>query len=96
MKKIIPVNRKLRIVDGIYDKGNFFRDATTSKKGLHLFKKWFSKRKLFTPHGNIWNFDLRKLVVPSVFMDSDLLMAITQNYDPTAKIVRRIDGECLV
>lgn len=71
-------------------------DATTAKTWLHLFKKWFLERKLFSRHGNIWNFDLGKLVIPGVFMDADLLMAIAQNYDLATKIVRILDGEFLI
>ena len=29
-------------------------------------------------------------------MDSDLLIAIAQNYNPIARIVRRVDGERLI
>ena len=90
------LNPRLKIADGLYDKGNWVRDAKTSKTRLFLFKKWFLKRKLFTPHRNIWIFDLEKLVVPGIFMDSDLLTTIAQNYDLATRIVRRIDGECLI
>jgi len=51
---------------------------------------------LFSQHANIWNFDLGKLVVPSVFMDYDLLEAMEKNYDQAIRVVRRIDGEILV
>lgn len=51
---------------------------------------------MFSPHGNVWNFDLGKLVVPGVFMDSNLLIAISKNYDPITRIVRRLDGEPLI
>jgi hypothetical protein len=96
MKKLIFVNPRLKIVDGLYDRGNWVRDDTTTKTWLLLFKKWFLERKLFVPSENIWNFDLGKLVVLGVFMDADLLMAIAQNYDPAARIVRRLDGEFLI
>ena len=56
-------------------------------------RKWFLERKLFTPHGNIWNFDLGNLVLLGVFMDSDLLTVLARNYDPVAWMVRRINGE---
>lgn len=96
VKKLISLNPRLKIVDGLFDKGNWVRDAKTSQIGLSLFKKWFLERKLFAPHAYIQNFDLGKLVVPNVFMDVDLLMTITKSYDPTIKVVRRIDGECLI
>ena len=35
-------------------------------------------------------------MVPSVFMDSSLLMAIAKIYDPKVSVVIRIDGECLI
>lgn len=92
MKKLVSLNPRLKIVDGLYGRENWTRDATTTKFGLFLFKKWFSKRNLFSPHRNNWNFDLVKLVVPVVFVDVDKLMAITQNYDPIVKVVRRFDG----
>lgn len=96
MKKLTSLNPRLKIANGLYDKGNWVRDVFSSKIGLSLFKKWFSKRKLFSPHGNILNFDLGKLVVPNVFMDFDLLEAITKKYYLEIRVVRRLDGECLV
>ena len=53
VKKLTSLHPRLRIVDGLYDKGNWVRDATTMQTGLVLFKKWFSERKLFSPHANI-------------------------------------------
>ena len=47
---------------------------------------------VFSSHANIWNFDLGKLVVPSVFMDYDLLEAMAKNYDQAIRVVRRTDG----
>ena len=35
-------------------------------------------------------------MVPSVFMDYDLLEAIAKNYDQTIRVVRRIDGVPLI
>jgi len=53
VKKLTSLNPKLKIMDGLYDKGNWVRDATTTQSGLILFKKWFSERKLFAPHANV-------------------------------------------
>lgn len=53
VKKLISLNPRLKVVGGLYDKGNWFRDATTTQTGLVLFKKWFSERNLFAPHANI-------------------------------------------
>ena len=58
VKRLTSLNPRLRVADGLYDKGNWVRDAQTSQTGLSLFKKWFAKRKLYAPHANIWNFDL--------------------------------------
>ena len=96
VKRLTSLNPRLRIADGLYDKGNWVQDAQTSQTGLSLFKKWFAERKLYAPHANIWNFDLGKLVVPSVFMDFDLLEAIAKNYDQATKVVRRMDSEVLI
>ena len=96
VKILTSLNPRLRIADGLYDKGNWVQDAQTSQTGLNLFKKWFAERKLFAPHANIWNFDLGKLVVPSVFMDYDLLEAVVKNYDQATRVVRRVDGEILI
>ena len=90
------MNPRLKIADGLYDKGNWIRDSISSKTRLQLFRKWFSERKLLTLHGNIWNFDLGKLVVPRVFMVLDLLTTIAKKYDPIARIIRRVNGEPLV
>ena len=41
VKKLTSKNPRLKIADGLYDKGNWVRDAITSKIGLYLFKEWF-------------------------------------------------------
>ena len=81
VKRLTSLDPRLRIADDLYDKGNWVRDAITIQSGLVLFKKLFSKRNIFSPHSNVWNFNLGKLVVPSLFMDYDLLEAIAINYD---------------
>ena len=53
VKRLIALNPRLKIADGLYDKGNWVRDAITSQTGLVLFKKWFSERNPFAPHANI-------------------------------------------
>ena len=96
VKKLTSLNPRLKIANRLYDKRNWVRDTKTSQTRLSLFKKWFLERNLFAPHANIWNFDLGKLVVPSVFMDYDILEAVAKNYDSKIRVVRRIDGESLV
>ena len=39
VKRLTTLNPRLKIVDGLYDKGNCVRDAITSQTGLVLFKK---------------------------------------------------------
>ena len=39
VKRLTSLNLRLRIVDGLYDKGNWVQDAQTSQTGLNLFKK---------------------------------------------------------
>lgn len=51
---------------------------------------------MFAPHANVWNFDLGKLVVPSVFMDCDLLEAIAKKYGQAIWVVRRTNGMPLI
>ena len=53
VKNLVSLNPRLKIVDGLYDKGNWVRDATTAQTGLVLFKKWFSERNLFALHANV-------------------------------------------
>ena len=40
-KKLTSLNPRLGIEDGLYDKGNWVRDAMTTQTGLVLFEKWF-------------------------------------------------------
>ena len=47
-------------------------------------------------HAKIWNFELGKLVVPSVFLDYDLLEVVEKNYDQDIRVVRRTNGEILI
>ena len=51
---------------------------------------------MFAPHANVWNFDLGKLVVPSVVMDYDLFEAIANKYDQAIRVIRRTDGMPLI
>ena len=53
VKKLTSLNPRLKIIDRLYDKGNWVRDAKTSQTRLSLIKKWFLKRNLFAPHANI-------------------------------------------
>lgn len=37
-----------------------------------------------------------KLVVPNVFLDVDLLLAVAARYDPVTRVIRDNDGEVLL
>ena len=37
IKKLILVNIRLKVADGLYDRGNWIRDVITTKLGLLLF-----------------------------------------------------------
>ena len=62
---------------------------------MDLFKRWFSKRNQGTPLSNIWDFDVGKLVVPSIFWDVDLLVILAKRYDPLTKVVSNFFGDHL-
>ena len=53
VKRLIFLNPRLEVVEGLYDKGKWVRDAMTTQTSLVLFKKWFSERNLFTLHANV-------------------------------------------
>ena len=39
VKKLTSLNPRLRIANGLYDKGNWIQDAQTTQTSLNLFKK---------------------------------------------------------
>ena len=41
VKKLTSLNPRLKIVDRLYDRGNWVRDAKTYQTRLFLLKKWF-------------------------------------------------------
>ena len=53
VKNLTSLKPRLKIADGLYDRGNWVRDAKNSQTGPSLFKKWFAERNFFTPHANI-------------------------------------------
>lgn len=63
--------------------------------GLELFKKWFAKRKLDTPVRNVWEFDIGKLIIPTIFFDDDLLTNMAKKYDPINRVVKNHVGDNL-
>ena len=78
-----------------YDRSDFLKDIETSISGMVLFRRWFSQRKQGTPHSNVWEFDVGKLVVPRVFVESDLLMDMAKRYDLVTRVLRKYVGERL-
>ena len=81
--------------EGLYHRENLLRDVDTSVGGMDLFRRWFSQRNQGTPMSNIWDFDVGKLVVPSVFWDVDLLVTLAKRYDPLTRIVSNFAGDRL-
>lgn len=96
VKELVPKAPRLRIGEGLYDKGNWLRDPHIGLSILGLFKVGFGMRHSPTPMNSIWELDVGKLVVPGVFMDVDLLTQIAHNYDPLAKSVRDVNGKTLI
>lgn len=94
--ELVRKNPHLRIRDGLYDKGNWLRDPQIGMSGLGLFKVGFGQRHSLAPLNSIWELDVGKLIVPSVFMDKDLLTLIAQNYDPIARCIRNVKGSALI
>ncbi len=82
----------LKVDEGLYDNGNLLRDAKISFGGIVLFRKWFSQRNQGIPLSNVWDFDVGRLILPSVFMDEDLLIALAKRYDPVLWVVRNVSG----
>lgn len=73
IKELVIKAPRLRIGDGLYDKGRWLRDSQIGISGMGLFKVGFSQRHVSAPMNSIWELDVGKLVVPGVFMDVDLL-----------------------
>lgn len=91
-RELNPKNPRIMVAEGFYDKANWIRDAQVSVGGLGLFRKWFSERNLDTPLSNVWEFDIGKLIVPTVFFDSDLLVDLAKKYDPITGWVKNHVG----
>ena len=62
---------------------------------MELFKRWFSQRNQGTLYSNVWDFDVGKFVVPGVFVDKGLLVAMVKKYDPILRLVKNYFGERL-
>lgn len=96
VKELVPKAPRLRIGEGLYEKGNWLRDPLTGLSGLGLFKVGFGMRHSSVPLNSIWEMDVGKLAVPKVFMDVDLLTQIAYNYHPITKSVRDVNGKTLI
>ena len=94
-RELIPKDSRELVAEGFYDKANWVRDAQISVGGLDLFKRWFSERNNDSPMNNVWEFDIGKLTVPTVFFDSDLLKDLANRYDPITRWVRSNSGASL-
>lgn len=95
-KELVPRAPRLKIGEGLYDKGNWLRDPQVGLSGLGLFKVGFGMRNSPAPQNSIWELDVGKLVVLVVFMDTDLLTQMALNYDPVTRCIRDINGKTLV
>ena len=71
-------------------------DARVPMTGLELFRRWYGQRNAPHPFSNGWRYDMGKLVVPNVFLDVDLLLAVAARYDPVTRVIRDNDGEVLL
>lgn len=96
MKELVLRAPRLKIGEGLYDKGNWLRDPQIGMFGLGLFKVGFSMRNSPAPQNSTWELDVGKLVVPGVFFDVDLLTKIAHNYDPISRSVKDISGKTLI
>ena len=92
-RELIPKDSRELIAEGFYDKENWVRDARMSVGGLELFRKWFSERNIDILMSNVWEFDIGKLTIPTVFFDNELLKDLTHRYDPITKWVKSNSGE---
>ena len=44
---------------------------------------------------NVWEFDVGKLVVPTIFLDVDMLVSLAKRYDPLTRVVSNFSGDKL-
>ena len=91
-RTIISKAPHLKVKMGFYDRRNMLNDAETYVGGMKLFRKWFLKRNQGTPHSNVCEFNVGKLVVPRVFVDVDLLMDMAKRYDLVMRVVNNYAG----
>lgn len=54
IKELVPKHPRLKIGDGLYDKGNWLRDPEIGMSGLGLFKVGFGQRNSPAPMNGIW------------------------------------------
>ena len=67
VKRLTSLNPRLRIADGLYDKGNWVQDAQTSQTGLSLFKNGL-QRGNYMPLMPIYGIlTLESLLFPGVY-----------------------------
>ena len=60
--------------------------------GRSLFWYFFANRNEKEPINYPWRLDLGKIVIPNVFVDIELINLLDKHYEPTIKIVRKLDG----
>ena len=85
--ELIPKNPRMLVGEGLYNQSNLLRDMDTTMGGMDLFKRCFSQRKKGPPLSNVWEFDVGKLVIPTIFLDVNLLVSLAKRYDPLTRVV---------
>ena len=83
------LSSRLWIAEGFLDTSNWLWNDNALQTGLN----WFAERKLFVPCSSIWNFDTGKLVIPSVFIEYNLLETVIKSHNQATKVVRRKRSE---
>ena len=61
-------------------------------KGFQTFRWWYGYKKSSFPNNNVWQYDLGKLVMPTIFKDVDLLLELVARYDEITHEVKNING----
>lgn len=84
------------LVESLVNKPRMISDARVPMSGLSMFKLWFGQRNLPAPFSQVWQYDLGKFIVPTMFMDVDSLRAVADKYDSISRVVRGNKGEALL
>lgn len=64
--------------------------------GWNLYWYFYRNRNDKVPTSNPWTLDLAKQIVPNIFIDIELIKALSHSYHSPTKIFRLPNGGCLV